>query len=157
MTDPGTRIERWFSAQPELEVERVGDDGWITVLAGERKKTVPVYVRVGAHTVTIQSFFMRAPDERLDEVYGFLLQRNLRTYVFRFALAPDGDVLLVGVLPVHAVTVEEMDRMMGQLLAVADEAFNPALKLGFASYIEREQAWRASVGAPQNPIGDAAN
>jgi hypothetical protein len=68
------------------------------------------------------------------------------------AVADEGDVLLVGVLPNRAVDDAELDRVLGQLLATADEAFDTALRLGFASYIEREQAWRARVGAPRNPI-----
>lgn len=150
--DPAAVIDGWFAAHPDLEVERIGEQGWFSVLAGERKRTVPVFLKLGEHTLTIQSFFMQAPDERLEELYGFLLRRNLRTYLFRFALSDDGDVLIVGVVPVHALTPAELDRALGQLLANADDAFNPALRLGFTSYIEREQAWRASVGAPPNPV-----
>jgi hypothetical protein len=81
-----------------------------------------------------------------------LLRRNLRSYTLRFALHPDGDVLLVGVVPLEAVTDVELDRVLGQLLAIADETFNEALRLGFAGYIEREQAWRSAAGLPRNPI-----
>jgi hypothetical protein len=42
--------------------------------------------------------------------------------------------------------------VLGQLLAVADETFNEALRLGFAGYIAREQAWRSAAGLPRNPI-----
>jgi hypothetical protein len=145
-------VNAWFAGQPDLDVERVGEHGWLTVLRGERKRTVPVYLAVGDHTLSIQSFFLRAPDEQLDEVYALLLRRHLRTYVLRFALTDDGDVLLVGVLPLHAVTVAELDRVLGQVLAVADDMFNPALRAGFASYIDREQAWRRGVGLDPNPI-----
>lgn len=122
------------------------------MLAGEHKRTVGVTVSIGDHTLIAQSFFMRAPDEGRAQVYGLLLRRNLRSYTLRFALHPDGDVLLVGVLPLAAVTTGELDRMLGQLLSVADETFDEALRLGFASYIEREQVWRASTGQPRNPI-----
>ncbi|CAN5561863.1 hypothetical protein BH23ACT7_BH23ACT7_04170 [soil metagenome] len=145
-------VEAWFAAQPELEVERVGDAGWLTVLRGERKRTIPVHLEVGTHTLVLQSFFLRAPDEDEAGVFRFLLQRNLRTYVCRFALDDTGDILLVGVLPLHAVTTAEVDRLLGQVLQAADDAFNVALRMGFASYIEREQAWREKVGAGRNPI-----
>jgi hypothetical protein len=151
-SDAVEAVEDWFAEQPDLEVERVGDDGWLTVLRGERKRTIPVYLHAGEHTLTIQSFFLRAPDEQVADVYALLLRRNVRTYVLRFALSDDGDVLLVGVLPLHAVTATELDRVLGQLLAVADDVFNPALRAGFASYIDEEQAWRARVGLDRNPI-----
>lgn len=145
-------VEAWFASQPDLDVERVGDDGWLTVLAGERKRTIPLHLELGAHTLVVQSFFMRAPDENEAELYAALLRRNTRTYTLRFALYDSGDVMLVGVVPLANVTEDELDRTAGQLLTAADEMFDLALRTGFAGYIEREQAWRAKVGAPRNPV-----
>ena len=145
-------LAAWFEAQPDLGAEQLDDGGWFVVLAGEHKKTVPVHLSIGDRHVLVQSFFMRAPDENEAGLYDYLLRRNLRSYVLRFALTPDGDVLIVGMLPHAAVDQAELDRVLGQVLALADEAFATALRLGFASYIEREQAWRAQVGAPRNPI-----
>ncbi len=144
-------IDAWF-AESGLEVERVRDNGWLTVLGGERKRTIPVYLELGDHTLIVESFFMSAPDERHDEVYRYLLQRNLRTYTMRFALYDSGDIMLVGVIPHHAVTAEELDRALGQLLTVADDSYWAAIRLGFTGYIEREQAWREKVGLGRNPI-----
>ncbi len=144
-------IDAWF-AECGIEVERVRDNGWLTVLAGERKRTIPVYLELGDHTLIVESFFMSAPDERHDEVYRYLLQRNLRTYTMRFALYDSGDIMLVGVIPHHAVTAEELDRTLGQLLTVADDSYWAAIRLGFTGYIEREQAWREKVGLGRNPI-----
>ena len=141
----------WFAAQPELPCERL-EGGWLTMLAGERKRTLPVFLEVGEHTLSLQSFFMAAPDERQAELFGFFLRRHLRSYVLRFAVDAGGDVLLVATLPVGAVTVEELDRLLGQLLQLADDTYLEALRMGFASYIEREQAWRARAGLGRNPI-----
>jgi hypothetical protein len=143
-------VERWVAAH-DGPAER-SDDRWTVMLAGEHKRTVGVTLSIGDHTLTAQSFFMRAPDEDRERVYDLLLRRHLRSYTLRFALHPDGDLLLVGVLPLGAVTDDELDRMLGQLLTVADETFDEALRLGFATYISREQAWRAQAGIPRNPI-----
>ena len=149
--DVAAAIDEWFT-QSELEVERVGEHAWLTVLSGERKRTIPVYLELGSHTLVIESFFLSAPDERHDEVYRYLLQRNVRTYTLRFALYDSGDVMLVGVIPRHAVTIAELDRTLGQLMTVADESYWPAIRMGFTSYIEREQSWREKVGLGRNPI-----
>ena len=149
--DPAATIDAWF-ADSGTQVERVKENGWVTVLQGERKRTIPVYLELGQHTVVIESFFMAAPDERHDEVYRYLLQRNLRTYTMRFALYDSGDVMIVGLIPAHAVTAEELDRAMGQLLTVADDSYWHAIRMGFTGYIEREQAWREKVGLGRNPI-----
>ena len=149
--DVAAAIDEWFT-ESELEVERVGEQAWLAVLSGERKRTIPVYLELGDHTLVIESFFLSAPDERHDEVYRYLLQRNVRTYTLRFALYDSGDVMLVGVIPRHAVSTAELDRTLGQLMTVADESYWPAIRMGFTSYIEREQTWREKVGLGRNPI-----
>lgn len=143
-------VHRWITDRDVAAA--VDADGWTVVLHGERKRSVTVRLSVGDHTLVARSFFMRAPDEGAAEVYALLLRRNLRSYTVRFALHPDGDVLLIGVVPVAAVTDDELDRMLGQLLAVADETFDEALRRGFATYIAREQDWRARRGMPANPV-----
>jgi hypothetical protein len=158
MTDAGARlaaiaaVEAWAAAQPDLEVERVGEAAWSTVLAGERKRTIPMLLSVGDHTLVVESHFVRAPDEDAGRFYELLLKRNQRSYVLRFCAYDSGDLALVGVLPLKAVDVDEVDRIAGALLAVADETFDAALRLGFRSYIEREQAWRERAGLGRNPI-----
>lgn len=145
-------VEGWFADHPELGVERAGAQGWFTTLAGERKRTIGMYLSVGDHTLIIESHFMRAPDENAEALYQQLLMRNQRTYVLRFCVYESGDVMLVGVVPLAAITPEEVDRIAGALLTTADESYNTALRLGFASYIEREQAWRQDRGLGRNPI-----
>lgn len=150
--DAAEVIDGWFAAQPDVTVERLDRDRWFTVLRGEHKRTIPVLLRLGEEHLDVQSFFLAPPDENHAAIYRYLLQRNTRTYLLRFALSPAGDVLLVGLVPRAALDAGLVDRLLGQVLAAADEAFDPALRLGFASYIEREQAWRTRVGAPRNPI-----
>ena len=43
-----------------------------------------------------------------------------------------GDIYLVGRLPLHAVTADEVDRLLGSVLEYADGSFNTILELGFA-------------------------
>ena len=101
---------------------------------------------IGDHALTINAFVARHPDENVDAVHRWLLERNRRTYVVSFAIDPLGDIYLTGKLPLHAVTVEELDRVMGSVLEYSDGSFNTLLELGFASAIKREWAWRLSRG-----------
>lgn len=145
-------VQAWFDGQPDLPVERAGTEGWVTMLNGEHKRTIGMFLSVGDHTLVVESHFMRAPDEHAAELYELLLKRNQRSYALRFCLYDTGDVMLVGLMPLAAVTTEEVDRLAGALLTVADESYNAALRLGFTSYIEREQAWRERTGLGRNPI-----
>ena len=67
-------------------------------------------------------------------------------YGVHFALDPVGDVYLVGRQPLASVSADEIDRLLGCVLSYSDENFDPALKLGFASSIRREWAWRVKRG-----------
>lgn len=145
-------IRAWFDGQPDLPLDVAGDAAWSTMLSGVNKRTIPMRISVGDSTLIVESHFMRAPDENADQLYELLLKRHQRSYVLRFCIYDSGDVALVAVLPLRAVTVDEVDRLAGALLTTADETYNAALRLGFTSYIEREQAWREQSGLSRNPI-----
>jgi hypothetical protein len=68
--------------------------------------------------------------------------------MFGVAFAVDhlGDIYLDGRLPLSTVTPEEVDRLLGAVLAYADESFNTILELGFASSIRKEWEWRLARG-----------
>jgi len=85
-------------------------------------------------------------DENREQLWAYLLQHNARMYGVAFSIDTVGDVYLVGRLPLHAVTPDELDRLLGAVLTYADESFDPMLEIGFGSAIRREWAWRVSRG-----------
>lgn len=115
-------------------------------LPGEKRLQTPVRIDLGAHTVAIHAFVCRNPDEHHERVYRWLLERNLKTYGAAFAVDRLGDIYLVGRLPLAAVTAQELDRLLGALLATSDESFNTLLELGFESSIRKEWEWRRLRG-----------
>ena len=70
----------------------------------------------------------------------------MKMYAVAFALDHAGDIYLDGRLPLHAVTVDEVDRLLGSVLSYADESFNAILELGFTSSIRKEWEWRTTRG-----------
>lgn len=135
-----------------LDVDEVGDDRWMTVLAGEWKRTIPVLLHLDERSLAVTSLFTGVPDEGHAEVYALLLHRNQRRLPVHFALDDEGDIVLTGSLPLVAVDRAAVDALLGALLATADETFNQVLRAGFAGYIEHEQAWREKNGLPPNPV-----
>ncbi|ATE57587.1 MULTISPECIES: YbjN domain-containing protein [Actinosynnema] len=117
-------------------------------LPGTKKLRTNCWLVVGRHAVLVEAFVCRRPDEAFEEVYRFLLRRNARLYGVHYTVDGEGDVYLVGRVGRHAVTPDELDRVLGQVLEAADGDFNPLLELGFASAIRREWAWRVSRGEP---------
>ncbi len=125
---------------------RHGEDVFEVDLPGERKLTTTCRLDVGRHALGVHAFVARRPDENHEGVYRWLLERNLKLFGVAFAVDSAGDIYLDGRMPLHAVTAEELDRLLGSVLTYADESFNTILELGFASSIRKEWEWRESRG-----------
>lgn len=119
---------------------------FVAVLPGERKLRTTVSLVVGPHSLTVNAFVVRHPDENEAEVHRWLLQYNAKHPGIAFGIDPLGDIYVVGQLPLSGVTVDDVDRLLGRVLDVADSSFNTLLELGFAESIRREWAWRVSRG-----------
>jgi hypothetical protein len=115
-------------------------------LPGQHKLATMAWLIADRHSLHVEAFFCRQPDENHAEFYRFLLERGARMYGVHFALDPAGDVYLVGRLPLAAISTDEIDRLLGCVLSYADENFDQALMLGFASAIKKEYDWRVKRG-----------
>ncbi|MFD1828750.1 YbjN domain-containing protein [Streptomyces desertarenae] len=130
----------------ELTWESPSGGSYVVTLPGTRKLSTTCSLIVGKHSLSVNAFVIRRPDENHAEVHRWLLERNTRLYGVGYALDRLGDIYLVGRLPLAAVTPEEVDRLLGAVLENADGVFNTLLEMGFASAIRREHAWRTSRG-----------
>lgn len=118
----------------------------VVELPGEHKLRIPVAFTVGAHSVTVNAFVIRAPDEHADAVHRWLLRRNQRLYAVAYAIDHLGDVYLVARLPAQAFTPATVDEILGSIAATADADFDVLLRMGFESAIRAEWRWRLSRG-----------
>jgi hypothetical protein len=132
----------------ELEYERKQAGQYFVTLPGTKKLQTNCWLVVTEHALVVEAFVCRKPDESHEDVYRYLLRRNARLYGVHYALDSAGDIHLVGRLGLHAVTGDELDRFLGQVLEAADGDFNTLLELGFAGAIRREWDWRLSRGEP---------
>ncbi len=130
----------------ELEWESRQPGSYVVKLPGTRKLSTTVSLIVGRHSLSLNAFVIRHPDENESGVHRWLLERNLKLYGVSYAVDPLGDIYLTGRLSLAAVTADEVDRLLGSVLEAADGGFNTLLELGFASAIRREYAWRVSRG-----------
>ena len=133
-------------AELGLDYENPRPGAYLVKLAGQHKLATMTWLTVAAHSLHVEAFFCRQPDENHADFYRFLLTRNARMFGVHFALDKIGDVYLTGRLPLAAVTEDELDRLLGCVLAYSDESFDEALKIGFGTAIRREWAWREKRG-----------
>lgn len=123
-----------------------GPGQWLVTLPGEARLQTQTWLILCEQTLAVQAFVCRRPDENHEGVYRFMLLRNAKLYGVHYCLDRVGDIHLVGRLARHAVTADELDRVLGSVLEAADGDFNTFLELGFASSIRREYAWRSEHG-----------
>lgn len=136
---------------------QTGPAAFTTTLPGSHRLATAVSLLVGGHTLSVNAFVARRPEENAAEVYAWLLGRNARLPGVAFALDRLGDVYLVARLPLAAVSEAEVDRLLGAVLTAADESFDRILELGFASAIRREWAWRRARGEPAGNLAAFAH
>ena len=139
-------------AVDDLEHEEPTPGTVVVLLPGEKKLKTTVSLVVGAHSLSVNAFVVRHPDENHDSVHRWLLERNTRLYAVAYAVDRLGDIYLTGRLPLHAITVVEVDRVLGQVLEASDTSFNVLLEMGFATAIGKEWAWRLSRGEPTDNL-----
>jgi hypothetical protein len=143
--DPRVVIEEFLDSH-DLEYERKDANTFLLTLPGEKKLQTHCALVVGDHSLSINAFVIRRPDDNADRVHAWCMSKNASMYGIAFATNEIGDIFLVGRLPLFAVTDRELDRLIGSVLQYSDNSFNPLLELGFANAIRREWAWRVSRG-----------
>lgn len=134
-----------FLQSEEIDFEQEGKSFLVT-LKGEKKLQTHCALIVGDHSLSINAFVIRKPDENEDQVHHWCMSKNASMYGLAFAINQLGDIYLVGRLPREAVNAQELDRILGSVLQYSDSSFNPLLEIGFANAIRREWAWRLSRG-----------
>jgi len=135
-----------------LEFDEPRPDRFVVTLPGEHKQRTACSFVVGTHALSVNAFVARRPDENHARVHQWLLERNVRMYGVAFAVDQLGDIYLTGRIPLHAVTPDEVDRLLGAVLEYADSSFEVILSIGFPSAIRREYVWRVKNGEPTHSL-----
>jgi hypothetical protein len=143
--EAGALIEAVCAAR-DLEVDSTGEFAYAVTLPGTHKLKTICNLIVGEHALRVEAFVMRQPDERREELWSWLLQRNARMYGVAFSIDATGDVYLTGRVGLGGLDEDEIDRLLGSVLTYADEWFDTMLEIGFGSAIRREWEWRVKRG-----------
>ncbi|GAB3797352.1 type III secretion system chaperone family protein [Micromonospora zhanjiangensis] len=133
-------------AERELPCESTGEFSYAVTLPGTHKLKTICNLIVGEHALRVEAFVMRQPDERREELWSWLLQRNARMYGVAFSIDATGDIYLTGRVGLSGVSEDELDRLLGSVLSYADESFDTMLEIGFGGAIRREWEWRVKRG-----------
>ncbi|MGO2035723.1 MAG: YbjN domain-containing protein [Brevibacterium sp.] len=139
-----TGVRSW-AEENGVDVDSVEESEIVVTLPGEKKLKTNVAISVFARTAHLQAFVIRHPDENAAEFNRWLLLKNLRPGPVTFAIDSLGDVYLRASIPRERL-LEQLDVLLGAMLATADSAFNELLLIGFLTGMKKEWAWRISRG-----------
>lgn len=134
-------IESWMAAQVveenavagyERDPER-GTRRWVIRLVGEQKDFIAVWFTLGQRNLSVETYFMPAPEENRARLYEYLMRRNDRMVGFSFSIGVEDAVFLTAKVPVAWVDETELDRLVGSAYLYTEDCFRPALRIGFES------------------------
>ena len=118
-------------AERDLPWESTGDRSYVVTLPGQNKLKTACNLIVGEHALRVEAFVMRQPDENRERLWAWLCSAtpactgsSSRSTAPATCTSPAGYSL-------HAVTADEMDRLLGAVVTYADESFNPMLEIGY--------------------------
>ncbi|MGO1948210.1 MAG: YbjN domain-containing protein [Mycobacteriaceae bacterium] len=138
----------------EVDYEVAGGEGdpskgeaAVVVLPGERRlKTNALFIPQDG-MFRVEAFVCRAVEEAHAEVYRLLLQHNRKAIGVHYTLDNNNDIYLAGQFS-DTTSAQDVQRVLGQILELADGDFNHILELGFETSIRREWEWRLDRGEP---------
>src|SRR6266702_1672854 len=111
----------------ELSYEQPRPGAFFVKLPGQHKLATMTWLIIGDHSLHVEAFFCRQPDENHAAFYRFLLEKSGRMYGMGFTLDETGDVYIVGRVPLVSISPEEIDTLLGCVLTYSDENFDRAL------------------------------
>ena len=144
VADLVTLIDNWLNEFAEagehvLAIDRgtsdetsFGEPRWYVRLAGESKEIVTIWLTLGQRTLRYETYVMPAPEDNAAELADQLLRRNDRLVGAHFSVGHEDAIYLRGAIPDSAVTIDELDRVVGTLYQTVEHAFPALICLGFA-------------------------
>lgn len=126
------RIELWLT-DPESSVEYAEElEGrWAVRMRQEVRDATTVWFDVGERSLIFEAYVMPAPPVPA-EVHRQALVRNARAWRCLFAVDHEGAVVLRGRMAAETVTIDELDRALGEIYETIEIAFRPMIRAGFS-------------------------
>lgn len=123
-------------------VDERGQSRWLLRLAGDEKEFITLWLTLRQRTVHVEAQLMPAPEERVAEVYRYLLVKNADLYGLHLALGPEDAIYLVGRVPAGDLDAARLDELCGAALHYVDEIFPTAMSMGLGSLYRRRRRTR---------------
>jgi hypothetical protein len=91
-----------------------------------------VWFGLGERSLTVEAYVLPGPPFNREAVFRQALARSFSTRRLHFALDRDGDLVLVGRVPIGEVTEEELELILGEVYEAIEVAFKPLVRVAFS-------------------------
>ena len=112
---------------------------WLVRLKGDEKDVITMWLSLRQRTVHVETEVMPAPEAELEALFKFLLVKNADLRDLHLALGPEDGIYLMTEIPIHDVTVERLDELVGATLTYVDEIFPTAMAMGLPHLYRRRR------------------
>jgi hypothetical protein len=127
------RIRLWLEDEEgSVEYAEEVEARWAVRMRQETRDATTVWFDIGERSLSFEAYVL--PEPRVSgEVHRQALVRNDRAWRCFFALDAENAIVLRGRLAADLVTIEELDRVLGEIYDMIELAFRPMVRAGFPS------------------------
>jgi hypothetical protein len=118
--DPGSTVE--YAEEVEGR--------WAVRMRQEVRDATTVWFDIGQRSLRFEAYLMPQPIVP-GEVHRQALLRNWRAWRVFFAVDAEGAIVLRGRIASDLVTLDELDRVLGEIFETIELAFRPMVRAGF--------------------------
>ncbi len=110
---------------------------WYVRIAGESKQHFSAEFTLDQRTLTVESYFMPAPEENLEQVFSHLLIRNRSMAEMSFVIGGEQAIYLRSRVENRHIDAALIDRLLAAVYEYTEQFFLPAMRLGYESKFNR--------------------
>ncbi|MGH8946932.1 MAG: hypothetical protein ACRDVL_12390 [Acidimicrobiia bacterium] len=125
------RIGMWL-ADPDSSVgyaEEV-EGRWAVRMHQEVRDATTVWFTVGERSLSFEAYLIPAPPDPT-EAHRQALVRNMRAWRCFYAVDGEGGLVIRGRVAAERVTLEELDRVLGEIYEMVEVGFRPMVAAGW--------------------------
>ena len=112
---------------------------WLVRLRGDERPIITLWLSLRQRTVHAETELMPAPETRREELYHFVLVKNHELRELHLAIGPEEGLYLVTQIPIHEVTLERLDELVGATVHYVDELYPTVMAIGLPSLYRRRR------------------
>jgi hypothetical protein len=124
--------EAWV-ADPDSDVEWAGsyEGRWGIRMRQTCRDATTVWFTIGERTVGYEAYLLPNPPQHREAVYRHCLRRTYRSWPAAIAADRDGDLYVVGRIPLDGLAAHDLDTAVGAVYEVVELSFPPLVRLAF--------------------------